>query len=128
MCSTSPCLPRPEGGIEPLRLSSATGLKPAHQTTGAQLGDTRCLLSGICTAIFLASVKSGRVNYLRMPYKSLLATVHRRLSLKSHCVAHKPNAGRRRTTRTIASEESFLQEGQHIFFKRTRFVSLKTYI
>ena len=30
---------RPAGGIEPLRLSSATGLKPALQTTEAQQGN-----------------------------------------------------------------------------------------
>ena len=29
---------RPEGGIEPLRLSSATGLKPALRTTGGRRG------------------------------------------------------------------------------------------
>ncbi len=29
---------RPEGGIEPLCLPTATGLKPAHRTTDAHLG------------------------------------------------------------------------------------------
>ena len=30
---------RPEGGIEPLRLSSATGLKPALRTTEGRRGE-----------------------------------------------------------------------------------------
>ncbi|GIY90795.1 hypothetical protein CDAR_373081 [Caerostris darwini] len=63
--------PRPEGGIEPLRLSSATDFKPAHQTTGAHLGETTCLLSGICTGILIASVKSSRLNYLFIKYFSV---------------------------------------------------------
>ncbi|GIY19870.1 hypothetical protein CEXT_604421 [Caerostris extrusa] len=63
MCSTSPCLPRPEGGIEPLRLSSAMGLKPAHRTTSAHLGDSMTMLSGIYAGISVGSVKSGRLNY-----------------------------------------------------------------
>ena len=32
---------RPEGGIEPLRLSSATGLKPALRTTEDHQGEKR---------------------------------------------------------------------------------------
>ena len=32
---------RPEGGIEPLRLSSATGLKPALRTTEGRRGEGR---------------------------------------------------------------------------------------
>ncbi|GIZ01158.1 hypothetical protein CEXT_354341 [Caerostris extrusa] len=55
-----------QGGIEPLRFSSATDLKPAHQTTGSHLGETRCLLSGIYTGISAANIKSGRLNYLQV--------------------------------------------------------------
>ncbi|GIY19538.1 hypothetical protein CDAR_606081 [Caerostris darwini] len=54
-----------QGAIGPLGISSATGLKPAHQTTGAHLGDTTSWLSGIYTAISARSVKSGRLNYLQ---------------------------------------------------------------
>ena len=35
---------RPEGGIEPLRLSSATGLKPALRTTEGHRGN-KCRIS-----------------------------------------------------------------------------------
>ncbi|GIZ01156.1 hypothetical protein CEXT_354331 [Caerostris extrusa] len=55
----------PEGGVEPLRFSSATGLKAAHQTTGAHLGIRICAMPGMYTGISEASVKSGRLNYLQ---------------------------------------------------------------
>ncbi|GIY19862.1 hypothetical protein CEXT_604381 [Caerostris extrusa] len=56
-CAHYPCLSRPEGGIKPLRFSSATVSKAAHQTTGAHLGTIIRLLPGICTGYKIAKHK-----------------------------------------------------------------------
>ena len=52
---------RLEGGIEPLRVSPPTGLKPAHRTTEAHLGDTNFIF-----ALYKANLARARKKYLFM--------------------------------------------------------------
>lgn len=52
---------RLEGGIEPLRVSPPTGLKPAHRTTEAHLGN-----ENIIFALYKANLARARKKYLFM--------------------------------------------------------------